>query len=239
MVRAPSAPRAGRWSPLAVLPALAAALVAVSLVLPRVPWWPALRDPALPWVVLLDVRDEGSVHTWFNVVLLGVGALVATACGLARRSAGEVAWPWLVVGAVLGALSIDDSLALHERLEPLGEEMGGGSGALHFAWVLPGALLGAGLLGAVALAVRRLPRRSRVPVVVGLVLLLVAALGLEVVGAAVLDGAGDGPAYILVSHLEELLESLAACLLLAGVVRGVRWHPYGTSGAPDRVRSVT
>ncbi len=54
-----------------------------------------------------------------------------------------------------------------------------------------------------------------------MLLLIVAALGLEVVGGALLDGRGDGPAYILVSHLEELLETLAAVLMLNSAVVAV------------------
>lgn len=206
-------------------------LVVASLVLPRAPWWPALRDPELAWVVLLDVRAEGSVHTWWNVVLLGASAVLAAAAALVRRAAGRGSLPWWLVAAVLGALSLDDMLALHERLEPLGEQLGGGGGALRFAWVVPGAAAGLVVVVAVVVAARSLPRAAATPLAGGLVLLLVAALGLEVVGGAVLDTVGDGAAYILVSHLEELLESLAACLLVLGAARGLSW------GLPPETRA--
>ncbi len=220
-------------SAVALPAAVAVGLAVASLVLPRVPWWPALRDPEQPWVLLLDVRDEGSVHTWWNVVLLGAAAVLAVGAALVRRAAGREGWPWWLVSAVLAALSLDDVLAVHERLEPLGEQLGGGSGALHFAWVVPGAVAGLVAVVLVVVAARRLPREAATPLAGGLVLLLVAALGLEAVGGAVLDTVGDGAVYILVSHLEELLESLAACLLLLGAARGLRW------GLPADDRIVT
>lgn len=223
-------------SAVALPAAVAVGLAVASLVLPRVPWWPALRDPEQPWVLLLDVRDEGSVHTWWNVVLLGAAAVLAVGAALVRRAAGREGWPWWLVAAVLGALSLDDMLAVHERLEPLGEQLGGGSGALRFAWVVPGAVAGLVAVALVVVAARRLPREAARPLAGGLVLLLVAALGLEAVGGAVLDTVGDGAVYILVSHLEELLESLAACLLLLGAARGLRWDlPAGD----HRDRGVT
>jgi hypothetical protein len=209
---------------LAGLLAAAVLLAAASLVLPRVPAWAVLRDPGQPWVVLLDVRDEGSVHTWFNVALLTAAAASACLAAVVHRVAGSASWPWWAVAVVLAGLSADDMLSLHERLEGVGQRLGGGAGALHFAWVVPGAVLGAAVALVVVVAVRRLPGCSRTPLLTGVSLLLVAALALEAVGGAVLSEIGDGAAYILVSHLEEVLESIGACLLAFGVLRGVRWQ---------------
>lgn len=72
--------------------ALAVVLAVASLVLPRQPGGPALRDPGLPWVRLLDVRDEASVHTWFNVLLLAAAALLAGLNGVLRGTNGAPAW---------------------------------------------------------------------------------------------------------------------------------------------------
>lgn len=203
--------------------AVAVLLAGASLVLPRVPAWVALRDPSLPWVVLLDVRDEGSVHTWFNVALLVGSAGAACLAAIVHRTSDAASWPWWVVAAVLAALSVDDMLSLHERLEVLGDRWGG-EGAPHFAWVVPGAGLGAVVAAVLLTAARRLPRGSRRALVGGLGLLLFAALALETAGGAVIAVVGDGAIYILLSHLEETLESVGACLLAYGVVCGVRWR---------------
>lgn len=208
---------------------VAVLLVAVSAVVVRVPAFTALRDASLPWVELLDVRAEGSVHTWFNVVVLGGGALLAVLAASVHRHTGQRSWPWWALAGYLALLSLDDALALHERLDGLGHRLGGGQGALHFSWVVPGAALGVGAVVLVVMVARRLPRRAAVPVALGTALLVLAALGLELVGGAILAERVSGPWYGLVSHTEELLESLAACLLLVGVVRGV---PLVEAGEP-------
>ena len=48
-----------------------------------------------------------------------------------------------------------------------------------------------------------------------------AAVGLEALGGAVLDGGGDGLLYIVVSHVEELLETVAASLMLLAALSAV------------------
>lgn len=211
-------------------------LALASLVLPRLPFLPALRDPAQPWVVLLDVRDEGSVHTWFNVLLLVSAAAAACATAAVTRATGGKAWPWWVVAGVLATLSLDDMLSLHERLELVGERLGGG--ALHFAWVVPGAVAGVVMAAVVLLAARGLPPLSRTSLLAGTTLLLVAALGLEALSGAVISTVGDGAVYIVVSHVEELVESVAACAFLHGVLRGLRWRVVGGTLAATPVTAA-
>jgi hypothetical protein len=190
-------------------------------VLLRITPWDILRDPASPLVQLLDVRAEGSLHTWFNVSVLTVGSLLHAGVAVMARRGGGVCWPWVLTATSLALLSLDDLLALHEKLEPLGRALGGGSGALHFAWLVPGLVLAAGFLAVTVVAARRLPVGSRRWMTVGVVAFLVAAVGLELLGGSVLDGQGDGALYIVVSHAEEVLETWAAAALLCAAVVAV------------------
>lgn len=206
-------------------------LVATSLVLPRIAPWDALRDPSLPLVRLIDVRAEANLHTWFNVAVLTVGAAAhAVVGGLAHR-AGHRAWPWGVTCAVLCLLALDDLASLHEQLEPLGRALGAGDGALHFAWVLPGLLLAAGLAGTAVVVARTLPVASARWLLAGVTALVAAAVGLEAAGGAILSGLGSGPLYILVSHLEEFVETCAAGALLCAAVAAVEVRPAAAPGA--------
>lgn len=137
-----------------------------------------------------------------------------------------------MVAAVLAALSMDDMLSLHEQLELLGDQWS--RGALHFAWVLPGAAAGACLVVVLVRAARRLPSTTRTALIGGTGLLLLAALGLEAVGGLVLDVRGDVGVYIVVSHLEELLKSVAAVAFVLAVARGLTWQvrPGGVMVGP-------
>ncbi|WP_222195537.1 hypothetical protein [Modestobacter italicus] len=210
------------------LAAVGSLLAAVSLVLLRITPWDVLRDPSSPLVRLLDVRAEGSLHTWFNVSVLSAGAVLHTCAGALAHRAGRPAWPWALTATALALLSMDDLLAVHEQLEPLGRALGAGEGGLHFAWVLPGLVLAAGLAAVAVVAARRLPPSASRWLLLGVASLLAAAVGLESAGGLVLDSVGDGALYVLVSHAEELIETLAAAALLCAGVSAVR-----LAGGPD------
>lgn len=147
---------------------------------------------------------------------------------LARRGGGPGA-AWFGSAVLLAALSLDDLAALHERLEGLGRVAGGGS--LAFAWVVPGALVGLGVLLAMTVLARRVHGTARVRLVVGVVVLLGAALGLEAVSGVVLEaGEGTTRTYVVVVHLEELLEAVGAVLMLTAPLPMLRWE-QGEDGA--------
>lgn len=218
----PAQRAAHRWVHvvMAVAAGVAVLLVAVSLVIQKVGVTSVLGIPQQPDTHLLDVRSEQNLHTWFNVALLviaGVGALVVS---YLARVAGRPGWPWWTVGLVLAAMSVDDLTALHEGLEHLGRLVAGGS-APHFAWLVPGSLIAVVLLGLVLWAAVRLPPASRRLLVTGFVVFLGAAIGLEFLGGVMLTGVDDIRVYIVVSHLEELLESLGAVLMFGAPLRAL------------------
>ncbi|MGS0685544.1 hypothetical protein ACVBEQ_10425 [Nakamurella sp. GG22] len=65
----------------------------------------------------------------------------------------------------------------------------------------------------------------------GVATLLAAAVGFEALGGLVLSSVGDGPAYILLSHLEEFGETCAAAMLMAALVSAVSVRHGSASGS--------
>jgi hypothetical protein len=215
----------------AVVSVAGAIPVAISLVLPRITPWDFLTDPASPAVRFVDVRAEANLHTWFNVAVFVVGAGIHACAALFARRAGRPWWPWAVTSVLLVVLSVDDLASLHEQLEPVGRAVGGGTGAFHFAWLLPGLVLAAGFLVAALAGIRRVPVVAAHWLMIGVATLLAAAVGFEALGGLVLSSIGDGPAYILLSHLEEFGETCAAAMLLAAAVSAVSVQQGGASGS--------
>ena len=149
---------------------------------------------------LFDLNSENNVPTWFSValwLLLVAAAVLAAALDAERR-------PGLLgLAAVAALMSLDEAAALHERLNGVGDAL---SFAPRFAWVLPGSLLAAGLVLGLARTVLQLPPLARRGLVLGGAVFVLGAIVVETLSGLVLDRAGDGVVYALVTTVEEGLE---------------------------------
>lgn len=215
-----------------VLAAVSAGVTALSLAVPNVaPGVEVLSARESQVRQFFDVAGEGNLPSWWSTLLLALAAAAHLAAAvMARRARDRAAPAWWVSAAVLLALSLDESTALHERLDEVGRALPGGAD-LTFAWVLPGAVLAAVMLLAFTRLARALPLLARRHLLLGTVLFLGGALVLETVNGAVLDAWGTGPAYVLLTHVEELAEMLGAVALLSAATRMLHRRRVG----PDLV----
>jgi hypothetical protein len=208
------APRFVRRSTQALLLA-SVVLTLLSLVLPNVTNWPVLAAPDSPVRTLVDVAAEQNLPTWFAVVVLGTAAVVHLLVAHIARSAELSVWRlWVVSAVVIAALSLDEASSLHERLDGLGRSIG--AEGFPFAWVIPGTALGLAVVVALALLAHRVRGPARRYLVVGMALLVGAALGLEILNGAILSVQGPSRWYVVMTHVEELAEMVGAILLLRG-----------------------
>jgi hypothetical protein len=174
--------------------------------------------------LLFDVNTEATVPTWYSAALL---LAVAGVCGLlvvASAATGRVdGRRWAVLGVVFVGMSLDEAVALHERLgSGVTDTLDvGATGALRHPWVVAGALLAAALAVVATWAVVTLPGRLRRWVALGLGIYVGGALGLEALSGVVLDAVGDGLAYAALTWAEEGAEMVGAlvvcCALLAAL----------------------
>lgn len=166
--------------------------------------------------VMFDVASEANVWTWLSVAVL-------TTAGYTHLLAAFIRWRerrplvpvWVMTAATILAMSLDDLATFHERLEPVGEAMGGGDGLFHFSWVVPGMAISLAILMAFTIAVAKLDGYARNYLAGGIGLFFLGAIGLELAGGHVLDAHGYGVTYVLLNHLEEGLEALGSTFLLA------------------------
>ncbi|HEY0636421.1 MAG TPA: hypothetical protein VGD67_02135 [Pseudonocardiaceae bacterium] len=170
----------------------------------------------------LDVIEEGNLPTWWSTGLLVLGALVhcctaAAAWGPARREA----WAWLGSAALLVLLSLDEHTQLHERLDRVGRELVTYE-SFPFYWLLPGLVIGAAVVLALALLAGRLRGPARWCCIAGCLLLLGAALGGELLQGVLLGSGETGVGYVLTYHAEELGENIGALLMVAAAVQALR-----------------
>jgi len=208
---------------------LAFFVVLLHIAVPRVPWAPQWREPDSTVRIYFDVAREQNLPTWFNVsVLLLAAAAAGLAAALAKAAHNPAALPWVGLAIICAGLSLDDMTSLHERLHPLGARIGGGSGLTYAAWLVPGLAFAALVVVAVALLVRRVRRRARLLLLLGLGCMLIGAFGLESLGNAVLQAQGYGRSYAYFLVAEESLEALAALCLLAAPFAEIRFRRAGS-----------
>ncbi len=164
-----------------------------------------------PVRMFFGVAEEMNLPTFFSVMVAVAGAAALALVG--RLVRGGVGVAFLVAAALLLAMAFDDFTALHERLDGIGEAIAG-QGVTGYLWVLPGLVPGVVVL----LAFWRLGRSLRGParrdLVLGISLVLVAALGLETINGQLDRPGTNGAPLQLVTHLEEFTETVGLILLL-------------------------
>jgi hypothetical protein len=201
----------------------------------RVAGWKAIMR-------LFDVNSEHNVPSWFSsMLLMGCALVAALLAALGRRAGRRDAGSWAGLAALLSLLSLDEAVALHERLGgPAAAVLGDSTrGALHFAWVVPGLALGLVFVRFVV----RLPASTRRLVVAAAGLYLTGAVALEAAGGMVLEAQGHRAGYLLVTAAEEGLEMAGSVLLLYAAMRLLHLRPepgggyHLSTGDPGSVRS--
>jgi hypothetical protein len=234
---------AGRPLPLArrtgvVLAATTAVVLAAAPATRLWAWWRRQHDPGygedIP--LLFDVNTEATVPTWYNAALLLVVAGLCLALASLRRSTTvDSGVRWLVLAAVFAAMSLDETVALHERLGDVVAPDVAGSGLLRHTWVAAGAVLAVGFAAVCAWALATLPRRLRRGTGAGLAVYLAGALGVEAVSGAVLDRWGDGLAYSAVTLLEEAAEMAGAALVVCALLGALEVRRTEAGGVDVRL----
>lgn len=204
-----------------VLAAVAAAFVITSLVLRLSYVNGRLTSFGFTINEVLNVDAERNPPTWTQ-------AATMLACGglswvIAQRTALR---GWQLISLFFVAISMDEAARLHENLiGPLQRLLGTEGTILHYAWVVPAVPMVAVFAYLVRGALRAIPRRERLALVAAGAAFFAGSIGMEVVGGwAVAEGV-DTTRYVVVTHLEEALESMglvgafAVLLELAGQER--------------------
>lgn len=167
-----------------------------------------------PVRLLFGVSEEMNVPTFFSVaVFLAAASVLAVAGTLAG---GRLRSALGVTAGLLALLAFDDFAALHERLKAVGKLVT--LGAFEYAWVLPGAVIGAVVVVAFWRLAVQLEGATRRDVLLGIGVFFVAALGLEAVNG-LLDQPGlNGMPLQIGTHVEEVTENLGIILVLRGAL---------------------
>jgi hypothetical protein len=109
-----------------------------------------------------DLDSEGSIASWFSIVLLflcGQAALLVRRLRVAAGCRRREAWMWLATACVWFVMSLDEAASLHEAFKELAARLIGtrvaGDGSIY--WVVPYAVVLSGVGAFILASVKRTP----------------------------------------------------------------------------------
>lgn len=176
-------------------------------------------------LALLNGGHERSLASWWTSALLVACCMAAlVAARLARGAgAGGAARAWAVLAIVLGLLSLDEIVSLHERgAEWAAAVFETGSLPARLGWTIPAAAILAASLVVLVPAFRAVPWRARRIVVAGLATSIAGALGMEVLNVLLVDAGARSLWRHLAMAVEETAEMTGVVIVLLGVLTAVR-----------------
>lgn len=184
---------------------------------------------------VLGLRNEQSLGTWVNTLLLAVaGAAAALNGAVAARLGGQWVRNWWLLGGVLALLSIDEVVGVHDRaMLPLREALTA-SGVLYYAWIVPAMAVTLVFLLLQVRFLRALGRPTGLGLFLAGAVFVGGAVGLEMVEGLLAEaGQAASLAYDVAVLVEETAEigsvAWAAHLLLGHLLSSSRslegWVP--------------
>ncbi|MDN5930859.1 MAG: hypothetical protein L0I24_07315, partial [Pseudonocardia sp.] len=191
------------------------ALGLLSIGLPNVaPDVDLLSAAGSPVRQLFGVSEEMNVPTFFSVGVFLAAASALVVAGV--LAGGRLRSALGVTAGLLALLAFDDFAALHERLKAVGDLVT--LGAFEYAWVLPGAVIGAVVVVAFWRLAVQLDGAARRDLLVGIAVFFVAALGFEAVNGFLDQPGLNGMPLQIGTHVEEVTENLGIILVLRGAL---------------------
>lgn len=173
------------------------------------------------YLYLFDVAREVNFWTWLNVAYMLFAAQALALGAWLRRRKGMPATGLALASLALILLSMDDFMSFHEKLDPLGESLGGGSGFLQFAWVIPGSVIALIVIGIFVNALRSTARDVQRDLMMGVAFFFGGALGMEMISGAWLSAFGHHRPYTLLYHIEETFEALGIIFIARAALKDI------------------
>jgi hypothetical protein len=166
------------------------------------------------------VDNEMTVTTWYSSGLLLLCAiLLSTIAFVQAKSCKPYLRHWQLLAFIFLYLSLDESIAIHEKWgEPL-KSMFKTGGFLHHAWLIPAVVLVSVLIMSYWRFLAQLHLKTRLLFKLGGMIYITGAIGFEMISGMVIKFGGTmGFFYILCTHFGEGLELMGLSIFLYGLL---------------------
>ncbi len=162
------------------------------------------------WLPLVNVDKELSIPSLLSVMQFYILAfLLAMIGGIKKQVNDPYHWYWSILAALSIIFSFDEGASIHElATQPLQRLFGQNlPGYLHFAWVIPAAILVLAILAFFLKFFFSLPRRTQILFIISVFVYLSGVLGMEMISANYAEINGiKNIVYNIFVTLEETLE---------------------------------
>ena len=172
-----------------------------------------------------ELNNEHNIPTFYQAILWLFCSFFSFRIG--KSSEKSNAALWFLFSFVFFFLSLDEYFMIHDGLSKPMKERFNLSGALHFGWVIPYAILLLILAPFAWKFVKSLPKAYSIKFVFSGIVFVFGAMGVEMIGAGrhELYGKGD-KLYIVFTSIEESLEIIGISLFLYFLIDyASKFHP--------------
>lgn len=169
---------------------------------------------------LLYVDAEASIVTWYSAFLLLLCAILLAVIALMKsRTKSRYIRHWQMLALIFTALSIDETISIHEKLiSPVRSALNTG-GFFYFAWIVVAMPL---VLIFVIFYLRflaHLPRTTRQLFWLSGITYVAGAIGFEMISGPIAETSGTEALLFVISvHFEEGLELLGLTIFVYGLL---------------------
>ncbi|MBC3538520.1 hypothetical protein ACFSC6_17705 [Rufibacter sediminis] len=196
-------------------------------------------ENALGIVPLFDLDSENSIPAYFSSFNLAVAAGLLFLIYLhAKAGKSKFQLPWLFLALIFLALSIDETVAIHELFAYLIiNKYLSVSGPGQYAWAIMGSITVLVFLVLYGRFIFHLPLKTRIYFFVAGAVYIMGALGMEAVGGYL--SVKDSPFYGLEVMVEEGLEMLGIWLFIKALLNYIETYLVTSGGAIFRPMKET
>ena len=166
-------------------------------------------------IPLFDFDGEMNIPTLYSSFALIIVSILLSVIALTYKRMDSSYLPWLGLAIIFLFLSIDETTAIHERLQKPVRETLNASGLLYFAWVIPYGIALTVFVIAYLKFLMSLPKNIMILFVVSGATFVSGALGFEMLGGMYVEVyGGESLLYAFLYTCEEFLEMLGIVIFI-------------------------
>ena len=171
---------------------------------------------------VFNIDQEANIPTWFTAGVAFYLAMMASIIASAVKSQGKSAWAWRGIALMGIYIAMDEVAGFHElAIDPIRDNWEI-SPWLYQSWIIPAMALVVFISIIYSRFVWKLPMYFKFYLLLGGLIYLTGAIGVESIGGFVLTTQGLNDWYVQLAHIEEFLEMMGLIIILYSMVEYAR-----------------